>query len=186
MNCMTIIVGDGPGGLSASLFLAKNGQPVTIFGRDNSPMHKAILYNYLGIPEMTGSEFQQIARQQVVNLGATMIEEGIVDAKLCEEGFQVMTDRSERFTGKYLILACGKCQALANGLGLEADETGVIPTDRDGRTSIKNLFVVGGMTRAYKSQAIIAAGDGAAAALAILSDRMQQPFHDYDVVSKSV
>lgn len=181
----TIIIGDGPAGLSAGLFLAKNGQNVTIFGRDNTPMHKAMLHNYLGIPEMTGTEFQQIARRQVIDVGAALIEELVVDAKQCKEGFVVSTDRSECFTAEYLILACGKCQALANGLGLEAEENGVISTDMDGRTSIKNLFVVGGMTRSYKTQAIIAAGDGAAAALAILSDVAKKPFHDYDVFSGS-
>lgn len=28
------IVGDGPGGLSAALFLTKNGHEVTVFGQD--------------------------------------------------------------------------------------------------------------------------------------------------------
>ena len=47
-----VIVGDGPGGLSAALFLAKNGQDVTVFGTDDTAMHYAYLYNYLGIPEI--------------------------------------------------------------------------------------------------------------------------------------
>jgi len=54
-----LIVGDGPAGLSAALFLAKNDMSVTVFGQDTTPMHKAMLYNYLGIPEMTGSDFQK-------------------------------------------------------------------------------------------------------------------------------
>ena len=57
-----MIVGDGPGGLSAALYLAKLKMDVIVFGVDQTDMHKAMLYNYLGIPEMTGSEFQRIAR----------------------------------------------------------------------------------------------------------------------------
>ena len=67
-----IIVGDGPGGLSAALFLAKLDMDVTVFGVDKTAMHDAMLYNYLGIPEMTGSEFQKIARQQVTGFGAAL------------------------------------------------------------------------------------------------------------------
>ena len=32
-----IVVGDGPGGLSAALFLAKNDMSVTVFGQDKDP-----------------------------------------------------------------------------------------------------------------------------------------------------
>ena len=53
-----IVVGDGPGGLSAALFLAKNDMSVTVFGQDKTLMHKAMLYNYLGIPKIAGPEFQ--------------------------------------------------------------------------------------------------------------------------------
>src|SRR5574341_1833404 len=55
-----IIIGDGPAGLSAALFLAKNGQEVTVFGVDKTAMHSARLFNYLGIPEIIGSDFQKI------------------------------------------------------------------------------------------------------------------------------
>ena len=57
-----VIVGDGPGGLSAALFLAKNKLQVTVFGQDQTAMHYAYLYNYLGLPEIDGSDFQEIAR----------------------------------------------------------------------------------------------------------------------------
>ena len=45
-----IVIGDGPAGLSAALFLAKNGVETTVFGQDNTAMHYAELHNYLGIP----------------------------------------------------------------------------------------------------------------------------------------
>ena len=49
-----LIIGDGPGGLSAALFLAKNDMNVTVFGQNKTLMHDAMLYNYLGIPQITG------------------------------------------------------------------------------------------------------------------------------------
>ena len=65
-----IIIGDGPGGLSAALFLAKNGVDTTVLGKDNTAMHYAELHNYLGIPMIGGTEFQQVARGQVKDKGA--------------------------------------------------------------------------------------------------------------------
>ena len=44
-----IVIGDGPGGLSAALFLAKNGKEVVVYGQDKTAMHWAMLHNYLGI-----------------------------------------------------------------------------------------------------------------------------------------
>ena len=38
-----IIIGDGPGGLSAALFLAKLEMDVTVFGVDKTAMHDAML-----------------------------------------------------------------------------------------------------------------------------------------------
>jgi flavin-dependent dehydrogenase len=36
-----IVIGDGPGGLSAALFLAKNKMDVVVFGEDKTAMHWA-------------------------------------------------------------------------------------------------------------------------------------------------
>ena len=46
-----IIIGDGPGGLSAALLLAKNEADVVLFGQDSTAMHAAMLNNYLGMTD---------------------------------------------------------------------------------------------------------------------------------------
>ena len=84
-----LIIGDGPAGLSAALFLAKNGQRVTVFGQDSTPMHKAMLYNYLGIPEMTGSEFQRVSRAQVQQQGGQIEDVEVTHAEKTDTGFAI-------------------------------------------------------------------------------------------------
>jgi len=37
-------------------------------------MHAALLKNHLGIVEMSGSEFQRIAREQVVAVGGSLVD----------------------------------------------------------------------------------------------------------------
>ncbi len=176
-----LIVGDGPAGLSAALFLSKKGQRVTVFGQDTTPMHKAMLYNYLGIPEMTGSAFQNTAREQVEKLGTTLKKEKVATVVKTTDGFEVTTEHGERTKGKYLILATGNNVPLAESLGLAKEQHG-ISAGEDGSTSIAGLYVVGRSTRFVKTQAIISAGQGAAAALEILSLEAGEALHDFDVV----
>jgi thioredoxin reductase len=178
-----LIVGDGPGGLSAALFLAKNGKTVTVFGGDKTPMHEAMLYNYLGIDEMTGSDFQAKARQQVAAHSAQIIDAEVEQVAEGETGF-IVTAGGQSHTGKYLILACGPNPALAEGVGLSLNDRKMLDADRDGRTAVADCYAVGWSTRPDKIQAIISAGDGAAAALDILSIEAGKEYHDFDVVEK--
>lgn len=178
-----LIVGDGPGGLSAALFLAKKGMSVTVIGPDETPMHKAKLFNYLGIPEITGSDFMATARQQVTNLGAKLVD-GVVSAIIQDgETFAASTEDGENHTGRYLVLAMGSKRDLAGGLGIERREDGTIVTDSDQKTSLAGCYALGWTTHRHKTQAVIAAGDGARAALDILSIEKGEDVHDFDVVS---
>ncbi len=178
-----IIVGDGPGGLSAALFLAKNGKTVIVFGQDETAMHYAMLNNYLGIPQITGSDFQKIAREQVQKFGADLQAQKVTTIEKNGDGFAVTTESGEQHESKYLIIAEGKSLKLADSLGLSKTDEG-IEVDRNNRTSIPNLYVVGRTARIQRSQAIISAGSGATAALDILATEKGKHFVDYDSVPK--
>ncbi len=177
-----IIIGDGPAGLSAALFLAKNGQVVTVLGVDKTAMHSAMLYNYLGIPEITGSDFQKVAHAQVQKFGAQIHAQEVSSIEQTAAGFAVTTTSDERHESKYLIIAEGKSIKLAQSMGLTITSTGV-QVDHNYRSSIERLYVVGRSTRLARSQAIISAGTGAVAALDILAAEKGKDFADYDTVS---
>lgn len=174
-----IIVGDGPGGLSAALFLAKNDMNVTVYGKDNTAMHWALLYNYLGIPKISGSDFQEIARQQVTDFGATLVDDLVTEIDKTAEGFSIKTESGTTKSAKYVVLAEGKEMKLGKSMGLEADRMG-FDVDRNGRTAVEGLYAVGRATKLKRSQAIISAGEGAAAALDILSTEAGKDMLDYD------
>ncbi|MFB6351517.1 MAG: FAD-dependent oxidoreductase [Bradymonadaceae bacterium] len=175
-----LIVGDGPGGLSAALLLAKNGETVDVFGTDETPMHKAMLKNYLGIPEMTGTEFQEISRDQVESFGAQLHDKKVETVDHDDGTFRLETTDGESHEGDYLVLATTN-KSHQEDLGLEREE-GVAAVDRNGRTSLEDCYAVGWATRQQKIQAIISAGDGAAAGVDILSKEKGEPFHDFDTV----
>jgi thioredoxin reductase len=173
------IVGDGPGGLSAALFLAKNGHEVTIHGDDNTAMHYAFLRNYLGIPEIAGSDFQETARRQVEALGASFRSGRVTAAEAGDEGVRLTLDDDSTVEADYLLLSEGKKPELAESIGV-AFADGAIVVDADQRTSLPRVYAVGRSTRPTRSQAIISAGAGAAAALDILAREAGKDIQDWD------
>ena len=179
-----IIIGDGPGGLSAALVLAKNRQQVLVLGQDKTAMHWAQLKNYLGIPDVHGSELQKIGRAQVTSFGGVIREAQVTSIAKATDGWSVTLEDGEQLTARDLILSEGKVPRLAQALGLVFDEATGIATDRNGRTPI-GVYVVGRSARPGRSQAIISAGDGAAAAIDILSRRHGKDFTDWDQPPKS-
>ena len=175
-----LIVGDGPAGLSAALFLAKNGYDTAVFGDNQTATHYAKLYNYLGIPEITGTELLEVGRKQISGFGCKFIEATVVSVERGDGGFAVALEDGTVHRGDFLVLAAGPSKPFAEELGLRNNEDGGIDADREGRTSIPGLYYVGWATRPKRTQAIISAGEGAAAALSILSQEKGKDFHDFD------
>ena len=177
----TIIIGDGPAGLSATLFLVKNGQEVTTFGTDGTAMHWAYVHNYLGVPDILGSEFQTVAREQVAAQGGSVRADEVTAIRRDGEAFVVSTaDDPDAARGNYVIIAGGKTSgALAESLGVEVEREGVL-VDQDGRSGVDRVYVVGRLARPNRSQAIISAGMGAAAALDILASEAGEDVRDWD------
>lgn len=177
-----IIVGDGPGGLSAALFLAKNDHEVIVFGQDKTAMNFAYLHNYLGIPEIEGTEFQDIARRQVAAMGAKLRDEEVTTVS--GGGIFTVVAGSGSHKADYLILTEGKAPELARSLSLDEDESGTIVVDRDNISSIDKVYVVGRSVRPTRSQAIISAGAGAVAAVDILAREEGKDVQDWDTPPK--
>ncbi|MFB6085214.1 MAG: FAD-dependent oxidoreductase [Halodesulfurarchaeum sp.] len=174
-----IVVGGGPAGLGAALFTAKNGLDTVVFDTDDTWMHKAHLFNYLGIESIDGSEFMAEARDQVKEFGAEVHEEEVTGAANFDDHFLVETDVDD-YEADYLVLATGTDRSLAKDLDCEFTDRAVVDVDVTMETSVEGVYATGAMGRVEEWQAQIAAGDGAAAALNILSDVKGEKFHDFD------
>jgi len=184
MPTSVIVIGDGPGGLSAALFLAKSGVAVTVYGQDKTAMHWAFLKNYLGIAEIAGTEFQRVARAQVAAFGATLVSARVDTVNHSDGSFSVTLENGERASASFLILSEGKSPRLAQQLGLHFDERQGVKVDENGKTSVDGVYAIGRLVRPTRSQAIISAGDGAKAAVDILSLLKGEPVQDWDEPAK--
>lgn len=176
----TIIVGDGPAGLSAALLLAKNGHETLVYGGDATLLHHAHLHNYLGVLDTDGSAFQATARAQVEAVGASLVDAEVVGIEATDDGSFTVRTADETLRADHVLLAGGRSVAkLAAALGAAADD-GAVTTDQDSATSVPGLYAAGHLVRPQRSQAIISAGDGAKAALDILSREAGEDVHDWD------
>ncbi|MFC4246178.1 FAD-dependent oxidoreductase [Natribaculum luteum] len=176
-----IVVGGGPAGLSTALFTAKNGLETTVFDTDETWMHKAHLFNYLGVGSIGGSEFMATARQQVDAFGVDRHQgEQVTGVASSDGGFVVETEDGD-YDARYVIFATGANRELATDLGCETDDDGVVEVDLDMETSVDDAYATGAMVRPEKWEATIAVGDGAAAALDVLSKERGERYHDFDV-----
>ncbi|WP_254767148.1 NAD(P)/FAD-dependent oxidoreductase [Salinilacihabitans rarus] len=176
-----IVVGGGPAGLSAALFTAKNGLETTVFDTDETWLHKAHLFNYPGIGSVGGSEFVATTRQQVDAFGVERRQgEAVTGVASVEGGFAVETDAGT-YDARYVILATGADRELAVDLGCETTDEGVVDVDLDMETSVEGAYATGAMVRPEKWEAAISVGDGAAAALDVLSEERGERYHDFDV-----
>jgi thioredoxin reductase len=174
-----IVVGGGAAGLSAALFTQKNGLETTVFDTDGTWLHKAHLFNYLGIGSVDGSVFLEQARSQVDNFGVDRQEAKVTDVAESGDGFTVETEDGSH-DADYVILATGANRDLAESLGCDFDGD-LVDVDVTMETSVEGAYATGAMVRAEEWQAVISAGDGAAAALNILSTEKGENFHDFDV-----
>ncbi|MCC5949887.1 MAG: FAD-dependent oxidoreductase [Nitriliruptoraceae bacterium] len=175
------IIGDGPAGLSAALFLARGDQDTIVFGTDETAMHWAHLHNYLGIEDLGGTAFQRTARGQVEAAGATLRAHEVTEVRVAADGasFTIVTaDTTDEVD--YVVLAGGKAvQSLAEALGAERDG-GHVVVDTEQRTAVDRVYAAGRVVRPERSQAVISAGAGAIAALDILSRESGKDVHDWD------
>lgn len=174
-----IIVGGGPAGYSTALFTSKYGLDTVVYDTDDSKMHSAHLWNYLGIKEIGGSEFLNVARAQVEKYGTEIRQAKVTDARKDGDGFTVETEDGTTESAKFLVIATGLNNDLLKDLGVEM-EGKEAKVGHSGETSIEDLYAVGWISR-NQSQAIISAGDGAAAAIHLIAQVEGKPYHDFDV-----
>ncbi|MFP8958933.1 FAD-dependent oxidoreductase [Natrialbaceae archaeon A-CW3] len=176
-----LIVGGGPAGLSAALFTGKNGLETTVYDTDGTWMHKAHLFNYPGVQSMDGSRYLETLREQVDDFGVDR-QQGVevTGVEATDDGYRVTTEEGEE-TATYLVLATGAKRDLAEELGCDFTDQDVVDVDITMETSLENAYATGAMGRTEEWQAVISAGDGAAAALNILSRERGDHYHDFDV-----
>lgn len=119
MTYDTIIIGKGPAGISAAVYLVRSGHTVLVLGKDAGALERAeSIENYYGFPEtLTGAELAARGVAQAERLGAEVRAEEVVHLGM-EELWSVNTD-SGNHTAKTVLIATGKARAALMVPGFE-------------------------------------------------------------------
>lgn len=117
-----LIVGAGPAGLSAALWLGRCRRRVLVID-DDRPRNAAAqaLHGFLsrdGIPPL---ELLRISREQLARYDGVALRAGkVTDAKRLQDGFEVVDAGGGRFAARMLLLTTGVVDALPEIPGLGA------------------------------------------------------------------
>ncbi|MFA6865914.1 MAG: NAD(P)/FAD-dependent oxidoreductase [Clostridia bacterium] len=105
-----IIIGSGPAGISASLYLARAGIDTIVIAKDIGALKKAEkIENYYGFTEpISGKQLHENGINQAKRLGVKFVDEEVFNIEYGEE-FKVITNKST-LSAKGIIIATGSAR----------------------------------------------------------------------------
>ena len=142
------VVGGGPAGASAALFVAKAGKKTLLIDADKGMTRRAMVYNFYGVPEIRGPDLMDTGHRQAAHFGAELIKAAVTDVERTEDGFRLVTEQGD-FHARYVILATGATADLAAKIGLESRPATepriktVLVVDPAGRTNVPGIWAAG-------------------------------------------
>lgn len=108
----SIIIGAGPSGLSAAIYL-KNANKNILVIEKSTPGGKILkakkINNYLGIENLSPDEIAYNMYKQVIDLDVKISSEKVLKIEKLEDKIKVITDKNEYFT-KTILLSCGRIE----------------------------------------------------------------------------
>ena len=105
-----IIVGGGPGGLTAAVYALRAGKSVLVIEKNSFGGQIAFspkVENIPGTIEISGAEFAEKLTDQAMNLGADVELEKVIRVEKLEVRFLVETEEGSSYEGRSVILALG-------------------------------------------------------------------------------
>lgn len=116
-----IIVGNGPAGISASLYLKRAKKNVLVIGKGIGALEKADkIENYYGIESISGTDLHERGIKQAQRLGIEIITDEVIGLYY-DTGFKVVTSNREYLAQK-VILATGTNRQTPNVKGIKEFE----------------------------------------------------------------
>lgn len=130
------IVGGGPAGLSASIFLARYLHSVVLIDSGDPRNWETRCINaYLGLPKVTPAELRLRGRDEARKYGVQLVDDCVDRARIMsDEEFVLTTHSGDEYVGRRLLLAIGLKDVWPDIPGLERayGQTAHVCPDCDG------------------------------------------------------
>jgi len=102
-----IIIGAGPGGLQAAIYLGRFNRTVLLIDRGaGRTTHARRIENYLSQKAISGSDIIRIGMEQARNFGVKIIKEEVLSVLRNKGKFEVSTGTNS-YAGRYVIVSTG-------------------------------------------------------------------------------
>lgn len=183
-----IVIGGGVAGLQAGVFTAKAGEETLVLDTDESLVYSTSnIQNLVGHDSIGGHEIIKKAREKLVNFDGDYREEKVEKVEETGEGFRVVTEEEE-YEAEYVVVASAGNLKFLEPLNLEYEE-GVegpymmdrhLKTDQENQATENEKVFAAGLANTWEYQTAVAIGDGAKAAVNLLSDRRDEAYIDHD------
>ncbi len=115
------VIGSGPAGLSAALYIRRAGLTCAVIGKDGGALEKAEkIENYFGTGAISGSELVKRGTEQAKELGADIFEEEVFS--LGWNGNYTVSCSEDNFISPAVIIATGSKRKSVNIPGIKEFE----------------------------------------------------------------
>jgi|AntDeeMinimDraft_4_1070355.scaffolds.fasta_scaffold01020_8 thioredoxin reductase len=183
-----IVVGGGLAGLQAGVFTAKAGEKTLVLDTDESLVYNTSnIQNMVGHDSIGGHQLINQGREKLDTFGGEFKEEEVKKVERTDEGFKVTTTEAE-YESEYVVLATAGNHEPFEPLDLEYED-GVegpymmekhVVTDGHNKAKGTEKVFVAGLTNTWEYQTAVAIGEGAKAAVNLLTDKYEEPYEDHD------
>ena len=102
----SIIIGKGPAGISAAIYLKRFGFNPLVIGKDGGALEKAhLIENYYGIDSISGNDLIEKGINQAKRLGIEVLTEEVIDISFFDN--LTVTTKNNMYQAKTIVLALG-------------------------------------------------------------------------------
>ncbi|MBN1923592.1 MAG: NAD(P)/FAD-dependent oxidoreductase [Nanoarchaeota archaeon] len=107
-----IIIGRGPAGLSAAIYLCRAGRKVLVIGEENQIWKDSVkINNFFAAGEITGRKLMEKGQKQAEGFGAKVINGLVTKVEAEDESFKVFSEKN--YDCKNLIIATGSAKKMS-------------------------------------------------------------------------
>lgn len=180
-----IVIGGGVAGLQAGVFTAKAGEETKVLDSGESlVLNTSNIQNLITEDSIAGKEVLKRGKEKLEKFGGEFKEEEVKTLERTDEGFRLETSQDEYSPDYVIIASAGSHDYIDLDLDYEEGVEGPYMMEEHIKTDDSNKAAEGvyaaGLANTWEYQTSTAIGDGAKAAVNLLSEVKGEPFTDHD------